>query len=193
MEAVIEPLEPRSALPGDDPQRWLELFAELSAGRIEALEPLYDLAADRLHALALWRTGSADIAAEVVQDAFVKLVDGRERLHRIADPRAWLMTVAYRLSVDRLRSRSRRRVVPLDEMPYLEATDRDPERQADAARASAALHRLPAVQRTAIYLHHFLGCTFAEVGRITRVPTFTAASRYRNGLRRLRRTMEKQR
>ena len=33
-------------------------------------------------------------------------------------------------------------------------------------------------------------CTFAEIGRIVGVPKFTAASRYRNGIAKLRRLME---
>ena len=37
---------------------------------------------------------------------------------------------------------------------------------------------------------HFAGCTFAEIGRITRVPTFTAASRYRLGIKKLRTLLE---
>ena len=49
------------------------------------------------------------------------------------------------------------------------------------------INQLPPAQREAIYLRHFAGCSFAEIGRATGVPTFTAASRYRLGLQRLRR------
>jgi DNA-directed RNA polymerase specialized sigma24 family protein len=52
---------------------------------------------------------------------------------------------------------------------------------------------LPLKQRETIYLRHFAGCTFADIGRIVGVPTFTASSRYRLGVHRLRRLMEKER
>ena len=63
------------------------------------------------------------------------------------------------------------------------------ERALDAVAAKnlpPGLRELPAPQREAIYLRHFAGCSFAEIGKATGVPTFTAASRYRLGMRRLR-------
>ena len=51
------------------------------------------------------------------------------------------------------------------------------------------LKDLPPPQREALYLRHFAGLTFAQIGRVAGVPTFTAASRYRLGIRRLRRMM----
>jgi hypothetical protein len=35
-----------------------------------------------------------------------------------------------------------------------------------------------------------MGCTFAEIGEIVGVPKFTAASRYRIGIEKLRKLME---
>jgi DNA-directed RNA polymerase specialized sigma24 family protein len=62
----------------------------------------------------------------------------------------------------------------------------DPVTSIDAARLSRLLVRLPAGQRAVLYLHCFAGLSFREVGRVLRVPTFTAASRYRLALDRLR-------
>jgi RNA polymerase sigma-70 factor (ECF subfamily) len=60
----------------------------------------------------------------------------------------------------------------------------------DAARASELLAELPDLHRDVIYLRHFADCTFAEIGEIVGVPKFTAASRYRNGVSKLRQMME---
>ena len=49
---------------------------------------------------------------------------------------------------------------------------------------------LPPTQRDVIYLRHFADCTFRTIGRITRTSTFTASSRYRLGMAKLRRLME---
>ena len=57
----------------------------------------------------------------------------------------------------------------------------------DAERACLLLSQLPAAQRETIFLHFFHELPFSAIGRITGVPTFTAASRYRLGIRRLRR------
>jgi RNA polymerase sigma-70 factor (ECF subfamily) len=172
-----------------EPERWRRLFDELAKGSVAALEPLYDLAARRLFGLALWHTKSVDDAAEVVQEAFVRMAEQRKNLARVKNPRAWLLTVTHRLAVDAVRRRRRQGAVPLDEHPLLQAPAEEPARALDAAGASRALAALPVAQRDAVYLHLFEACTFAEIGRITGVPTFTAASRYRLGIIRLRRLM----
>jgi RNA polymerase sigma-70 factor (ECF subfamily) len=168
---------------------WRALFDELAAGRAAAMESLYDLAARRLFGLALWHTGSVEDASDVVQEAFVRLAEHRPKLAAVRDPRAWLLTVTHRLAVDAVRRRRRRQIDPVEEHPFLEAPTEDPTRALDADVASRAVAALPPPQRDAVYLHHFAGCTFAEVGRITGAPTFTAASRYRLGIARLRRLM----
>jgi RNA polymerase sigma-70 factor (ECF subfamily) len=165
------------------------LFAELADGRVAALEPLYDALADEVHALALWRTGSASDAADVLQGVFVKLAEARGALRRVRDPRAYVRTMAHRAAVDVHRRRSRRAEDPLEALPLLEAEPAAPERRVDAERVSALLLQLPAEQREALYLRVHAGCTHAEVGRATGVPTFTAASRCRLALRRLRELM----
>ena len=49
-----------------------------------------------------------------------------------------------------------------------------------------ALTALPEMQREIVVLHVFNGFSFREIGNITRVSTFTAASRYRLAIDRLR-------
>ena len=82
--------------------------------------------------------------------------------------------------------RRRRPAVELDDL-LLVATAADPARGVDAARLTRWLHRLPARQRGALFLRFFAELSFAEIGRILGIPTFTAASRCRLGLARLRR------
>jgi RNA polymerase sigma-70 factor (ECF subfamily) len=170
---------------------WRELFAELAEGRLKALERLYDVAARRLYGLALWHTGSPEDSGDVVQEVLVRVAEQRGRLAKIKNPRAWLLTVAYRLSVDVLRKRKRRPTEPLDQHPLLVASVDDSERAVDAERASGLLAGLPPGQRDAVYLRHFADCTFAEIGSIVGAPTFTVASRYRAGIRRLRLELER--
>jgi len=169
---------------------WRRIFREVAAGGSSAFEDLYEVASKRVFGLALWRTGSRDDACDVVQDVFVRVAEHRDRLARVRDPRAWLLAVAHRLAVDVVRRRRRRRAEPLEHCSFLEAHGEDATRAVDAARASILLAKLPPAQRETIYLHHYAGCTFASIGSVTGVPTFTAASRYRLGIEKLRRLME---
>ena len=163
-------------------------FEALASGDRGALETVWLLASRRLYALALWRTGDAEDAADVVQDVFVKLASGRADLGKVEAPHLWLFTVAHRAAVDMTRRRVRR-AVPLEAAPFLGAKGAHPEDAVRAAELNRALACLPEAQREAIALHHFSGLSFREIGRATGVPTFTAASRCRLALARLRRIL----
>jgi RNA polymerase sigma-70 factor, ECF subfamily len=175
---------------GASDEEWRRLFATLAAGDPSPLEALYDLSARRIFGLALWRTGSAEDAGEVVQEVFLRLARDPRRLDRVTHPEAWLLGVAHHVAADLSRRRRRRESAPLDDVPFLAAPAVDESRAIDARRASRFLAQLPPAQRTAIYLKHFAGCTFAAIARMTGVPAFTAASRYRLGIGKLRRLME---
>ncbi len=164
-------------------------FAALAAGDREALETIWLLASRRLYSLALWRTGDAEDAADVVQDVFVKLAARREELAGVGAPHVWLLAVAHRAAVDTTRRRTRRRAGPLEDASYLVAKDASPDRAVQAAELNRALASLPGAQREAIALRHFAGLSFREIGRATGVPTFTAASRCRLALAHLRRML----
>jgi RNA polymerase sigma-70 factor (ECF subfamily) len=174
----------------DEVKRWRAIFTALADGRVAALDQLYDLAAADVYRLALWRTGAVEDAEDVVQEVFVRVAERHRRLGSVRHPRCWLLTVARRLAIDLVRRRVRRREDPVDGVPYLVAPDSDPDLVIEAARLSRLTHRLPDAQREAVLLHDVAGCTFAEIGRITGVPTFTAASRYRLAVARLRRLLE---
>jgi RNA polymerase sigma-70 factor (ECF subfamily) len=159
-------------------------FVSLAGGDLEALTVVYDACADDLFGLALWRTGSREDAADAVQEVFVRLARQAERLARVRNPRAYLLAMAHSAAVDILRRR-RKTVQPTDAI--LEPVTADPEVSADAGRLSGLLLRLPALQREAVWLRHFGELSFGEIGAATGVPLFTAASRYRLGMRHLRR------
>lgn len=93
------------------------------------------------------------------------LVASRERLGSVGEPFPWLLGLAHNVAADAAR-------------------------RVDAERASRHLAKLPPAQRDAVYLRHFADGTFAAIGRVTGVPAFTAASRYRLGIGKLRRLME---
>lgn len=109
------------------------------------------------------RVGDADLAEDIAQEAFVRLLD-----HGPRDPRAWLYTVAANLVRDHargLRGRERHRLAIVRG-----AADAAPPEGADAAVVRAeevgavrqALARLTERDRTLLMLHHG-GFSYAEV------------------------------
>lgn len=177
-------------------QELSEAFDDLRRGDVEALDRLWDLATDRLYGLALWRCGNESEAADTVQETWIRLArtarDGR--LPQVCDPLAYLLTVTRRCAVDQLRARRDHDDLedlgdgktPLLVPASLQVPASQSESRVDARRAERALRDLPTEQREAVYLRLFAGLSFREVGEATDAPQFTAASRYRLGLRKLR-------
>jgi RNA polymerase sigma-70 factor, ECF subfamily len=161
-------------------------FDALAGGDSAALEAIWDLSARRLYGLALWRTGCEEDARDVVQEVFVRLASRRRDLSGVEAPHIWLLAVTHNAAVDALRRSARRRTEPLERAAHVAAPGSSPERAAAASNISRALAQLPPAQREAVLLHHVAGCSFREIGAITGVPAFTAASRCRLALARLR-------
>lgn len=159
-------------------------FARLAGGDPAALEVVWAECSRELYAVALWRTGSASDAEDVVQETLVRLARGAGRLGGVRQPRAWLLRIAHRAAIDLVRRR--RPTETLDAAACELVAAADGATRAETAELEQALRALPAPQRTAIGLRYLLGLSLREIGRVTGVPTFTAASRCRLGLARLR-------
>lgn len=183
VEALFLPL----AASAEEPSRARALAAELAAGSREALAELYDLLADRVYGLALWLTANPEDAADVVQQTFVRMWEKRQLVGQAREPESYVLRMTRSAAADYLRRRPRA-AAELDE-GLLVAVLPDPTTAVDAQRLSRLVLRLPAGQRAVLYLHCFVGLSFREVGRVLGVPTFTAASRYRLALGRLRHWM----
>ena len=155
---------------------------DLSAGRRDAVERVWDLMADDLFGLALWRTGSTADAEDAVQEVFLRLSSTPARVTTVHNPRAYLLRMAHNAAVDA----ARRREAPMPEVgPTLVAID-DVEARIDGRKASDLLLELPVAQREVVFLRHFAGLSYREIGEVCRIPTFTAASRHRLAINRLK-------
>ena len=163
-----------------------EALAGIARGDKEAMAVLYDEASADLYGYALWKTGNPDDASDVVQELFVRLAQTRASLARVSKPKAYLLGMAHRAAVDLFRVR--RRTEPLEESLFLEGGP-GPSERLSAREASLAVAALTPDQREIVYLRHFCDLSFAEMGAALGISLFTAASRYRLVIRRLRKAL----
>lgn len=127
---------------------------------------------DRLFGLAYRMTSSVMDADDVVQESWVRFDRALGRDEDIENPAAFLTTVATRLSIDRLRSASKKRetyVGPWLPEPIL--TDRDPAHivEIDESVRLGFLHvldRLGPVDRAVFLLHDVFGHSYADVSAV---------------------------
>lgn len=171
---------PRSRDDGRD----RDLFAQLVAGRPEALAELYDRHATALfrHALALVRRRAE--AEDLVQTVFVKLATTDAELLGVRTPASYLHRMVHTAWLDaRTRQVTGGRVT--DHVTSGAASSTAPTFDA-AIDLERALDELPEEQREVIVLHLVDGFSFREVGRLTGVSMFTAAARHRLAIRKMR-------
>jgi RNA polymerase sigma-70 factor (ECF subfamily) len=127
---------------------------------------------DRLYRLSLRLTGDPAAAEDVVQEAFLRLMAGAEKIEGRSRLSTWLYRVAYNASMDRLRDRKRIVAVPEeaeDEAPPMPALLVDflsPEellKDAETRRAlDEAAAALPPSLRAAFLLRDVEGLSTAE-------------------------------
>ncbi len=125
-------------------------------------------------AIAYRMLGSVAEAEDVVQEALLRLHTALERGERIGSPRAYVSTVASRLSIDVLRSARVRRESYVGEWlpePLVSDSSEDPARHAEMADSLSmaflvVLESLSPEQRAAFLLHDVFDYGYAEVAEI---------------------------
>jgi RNA polymerase sigma-70 factor (ECF subfamily) len=175
-----------------------ELLAGLAAGRLEALDALYERYRTMAYGIARRITADDGLAEDVVQEAFLGAWRGAARFAPgRGSARTWLLAIVHHRAIDALR---RRRAVV--DLPDETEGVRTPEPlvtpdvwdevavRLDGATVSAALATLPDVQRSALELAYFGGLSQTEIATRTGAPLGTVKSRIRLGLLGLRRELE---
>jgi RNA polymerase sigma-70 factor (ECF subfamily) len=125
-------------------------------------------------AIAYRMLGSVAEAEDVVQEALLRLHATLERGDRIESPRAYVATVATRLSIDVLRSARVRRETYVGEWlpePLVSDPSGDPARQAEMSDSLSlaflvVLETLSPDQRAAFLLHDVFNFGYGEVAEI---------------------------
>jgi RNA polymerase sigma-70 factor (TIGR02957 family) len=125
-------------------------------------------------AIAYRMLGSVAEAEDVVQEALLRLHTALERGERIESPRAYIATVATRLSIDVLRSARVRREAYVGEWlpePLVSDSSAEPARQAEMADSLSLaflvlLESLSPEQRAVFLLHDVFDYGYGEVAEI---------------------------
>jgi RNA polymerase sigma-70 factor (ECF subfamily) len=157
-----------------------------------------------LYNFALRQLRSASFAEEVVQEAFVRVVQNAAEFKHEARFSTWLYTIARNLCVDHIRKQALRRHPSLDQPQQTSGADdgdrpalgeQVPDGRASVERAAVsgeirervtlAIDRLPDDQREVFLMREVSNLPFKEIAEITGVSENTVKSRMRYALERL--------
>lgn len=164
------------------------LLKRIAASDRDAFTELYDRYGSTVYSLAYAILRDPHAAEDVVQDVFISVWKGAASFDpRRGTVRTWVLSLAHHKSVDVVRRLRARGTSPLDD-PVVDPADlvHDVLRELDAHRVRAALETLSPLQREAITLAYYGGCTQREIAHRLGVPLGTIKTRIRDGLLRLR-------
>ena len=125
-------------------------------------------------------------ADDLLQEAFLQIHRAR---HTYSPPRPvkpWVYAISRHVALMYLRSRRRRREdVPREDLPEVPVPP-SADATGDRATLEKLLHTLPRASQEVLVLHHLLGLSFHEVGRVVGVSAGTAKVRAHRAFHSLR-------
>ncbi|MGI9018960.1 MAG: ECF RNA polymerase sigma factor SigK [Euzebya sp.] len=181
-----------AALPTDPDS----LMALVAKGNSAAFAELYDLMGKQVYGVVRRVLRDPAQSEEVAQDVLVEVWRTAPRFDRSRGTvRGWVLTMAHRRAVDRVRSeqasrdREERVARQETERPF-DGVAAEVEHRFETQQVREALDELTPVQREAIQLAYYGGNTYREVAALLETPLGTVKTRMRDGLIRLRDAMQ---
>jgi RNA polymerase sigma-70 factor, ECF subfamily len=173
---------------GHDPAT---LLARVARGDQAAFETLYDQFAGPVYGLVRKVLRDPAQSEEVAQEVLLDVWRTASRF----DPgrgsaSAWVMTIAHRRAVDRVRSENaatarEQKLIPLQEEAGDDVAELV-EGTLDRQRVLHCLDSLSSLQAESVTLAYYGGYTYSQVAELLGVPLGTVKTRIRDGLIRLR-------
>lgn len=183
-----------------DVQRTLVLAA---GGDASAWEQLVGAYTGRVYAMALRRCGDAELAEEITQGTFVKVVEHLARYQERGKFEAWLFRIALNLLRDQMRQRKRRGISGVgwqgdeDQEPAWAMGQTDEEagpmqtasRREMVEKVREAVGMLGEADQEVLMLRHTAGLSFGEIAKVLDEPLGTVLARGHRALGKLRKML----
>ena len=139
------------------------------------------------------RLSDDDVAQDIAQDIWLRVLRGIGGLRHPAKLRAWLFGIAHRTWIDTLRRKYAVVVADLHEVDRHELEVPDPivadELEQELAAVEQELSRLPAIEREALTLFYLRELSLQEIAQALDIPVGTVKSRLHRARRMLRREL----
>ncbi|HPX92580.1 MAG TPA: RNA polymerase sigma factor [Bacillota bacterium] len=164
---------------------------KLAGGDMDALETLYERTKTAVYGFALSIVRHPQDAEDVMQDTYIRVVQGSGRYHSKGKPMAWILTIVRNLALDKLRTS------PDAELPFEDEWVSDS--KADFTEAAldrmvlrTVLKELTEEERQIVILRSIEGLKHREIAKLLAIPLGTALSKYHRSLSKLRTILEEE-
>lgn len=167
-----------------------ELFARIQLRDRQAFETLYGRTHRKLYGLIMNIVADRDIAAELLQEGYLKVWFAAERSPS-RYPWAWLCQLMRNLAIDHVRQHGRRSALPAETDGELDVgPGSDTETADDTTLLNRCFLSLTPEKRNAITLAYVHGYSHEEIVERLASPLGTIKSWIRRGLQELKRCMD---
>ena len=173
------------------------LVRRVAGGDVEAFEQIYRRYRVRIAHFAARMTRRSDIVEEVVNDTMVVVWQKAGRFRGRSKLSTWILGIAYRITLKRLR-RSSRRARAEAELPNeaqlcdVEQPEAFRSRREREERIRQAMVQLSPKHRAVIELTFFEGLSYREIGHVVGCPHNTVKTRMFHARRHLKQVLEAQ-
>lgn len=152
------------------------LVVRCQLGEAGAFDALVRRWSGPLHRYAMKLAQDPDLAMDLAQEVWLRVIRGIGGLRQAGQFRAWMFGIAHHVFTDRLRARY---AIPVDAAVQPEdlAVDDGLDDQALMRCLAGGVHTLPLVEREVLVLFHFEGLSLAETAGVLAVPVGTVKSR----------------
>ena len=170
----------------------IELITQTARGDEDAYAQMYDILSGRVYGMVLRVLRDPSQSEEVTQEVLVEVWRQASRYSSDrGSVRGWVLTVAHRRAVDRVRSAQAAtaredKVGRSAAVREFDEVVEEVEHRMEAEQVRRALDVLTELQREAVQLAYYGGYTHREVSELLDVPLGTIKTRLRDGLIRLR-------
>ncbi|WP_093803724.1 sigma-70 family RNA polymerase sigma factor [Streptomyces sp. Wb2n-11] len=167
-------------------------MARVADGDQEAFAALYDAIAGPVYGLVLKVLRDPSQSEEVTQEVMVEVWRTAARFSPgRGSVMTWVMTVAHRRAVDRVRSEQaatdrEQRNAHRECMPDYDQVSEEVTVRLESEQVRRCMRTLTELQRQAVTLAYYQGYTYPEVAAALSAPLGTVKTRMRDGLIRLR-------
>ncbi|MFJ3719807.1 sigma-70 family RNA polymerase sigma factor [Streptomyces sp. NPDC090057] len=169
-----------------------ELMGRVALGDEDAFASVYDAVAGPVLGVVQAVLRDPAQSEEVAQEVLVEVWRTAPRYRPdIGTARNWVLTLAHRRAVDRVRSVEAaaardHRAALLARTPEFDEVTEQVEARLEREQVRRCLRTLTEIQRQAVTLAYYRGLTYRQVAEALTLPLGTAKTRLRDGLIRLR-------
>ncbi|MEU0879490.1 ECF RNA polymerase sigma factor SigK [Lentzea sp. NPDC005914] len=188
---LVQPRRPRTAEPVPE-QVGSELLDQVARGDQAAYGRLYDLMSGKVFGLIRRVLRDEAQSEEVFQEVMLEVWRKASRFDAaLGSPSAWIMTIAHRRAVDRVRSAQAAgdrevQAAQLEVDTPFDTTSEQVAGRLEQRQVRRCLSMLTSLQRESVLLAYYQGYTYPEVASLLKIPLGTVKTRMRDGLIRLR-------